>query len=112
VLEALWELGAGDQISRMIVSALRDCGLVVGETSDVKGDVYVSRVLGRSLRGRQVDAETAVELARQIYPADPWQLDAVLWRIGNAFCHAKSPDCSAGCPLTARCDYAAEANFR
>jgi hypothetical protein len=41
VLEALWELGAGDQMSRMIVGALRDCGLMVGVTSDVKGNVYV-----------------------------------------------------------------------
>ena len=76
VLETLWDLGAGDQISRMIVGALRDCGEISAEASDVKGDIYVRRVLGRLLTGEIVDGETAVDSARKLYPADPWQLDA------------------------------------
>lgn len=37
VLEIVWDLGAGDQISRMVVGALRDCGEITGARSDVKG---------------------------------------------------------------------------
>jgi len=105
VLESLWNLGAGDQISRMIVGALRDCGEIRAETSDVKGDVYVRRVLGRVLTGEIVDGETAVESARKLYPADPWQLDAQLWHIGNSYCTSGRPKCS-DCYLAPHCLYA------
>ena len=109
VLEHLGELSAGDQISRMIVGALKDCGLVTG-ASDVKGDVYVCRVLGRSLEGLEVDpgnAERAVILARKLYRDDPWQLDWTLWHFGQTYCHKTSPNCSE-CPLAPYCAYAAE----
>ena len=84
----LWDLGAGDQISRMVVGALRDCGQLTGTASDVKGDVYVCRVLGRAVLGEATDPETAVRLARQLHSADPWQLDAQLWDVGKSYCHA------------------------
>jgi endonuclease III len=107
VLDRLWALGAGNQISRMIVGALKDCGLVAGP-SDVKADVYVCRVLGRALEGAEVkDAERAVVMARKLYPADPWQLDWALWHFGEAYCHTNSPNCSA-CPLAPHCAFAAE----
>jgi endonuclease III len=106
VLQTLWDIGAGDQISRMIVGALRDCGEIKADASDVKGDIYVRRVLGRALTGDIVDAETAVKLARELHPADPWQLDAQLWQIGSAYCTAKHPKCG-GCYLAPHCIYAA-----
>jgi endonuclease III len=106
VLERLWALGAGEQISRMIVGALKDCGLVSGP-SGVKADVYVCRVLGRALEGRETDAESAVAMARELYPADPWQLDRALWLFGETYCHKTSPNCS-GCPLAPHCAYAAQ----
>ena len=105
VLETLWALCAGDQISRMIVGALRDCGEIRGAASDVKGDVYVCRVLGRAMRGKPTDPETAVRLAAQLHPADPWRLDAQLWYIGKTYCYASSPDCSR-CYLAPHCAYA------
>ncbi|HVV45947.1 MAG TPA: hypothetical protein VHC72_12115 [Bryobacteraceae bacterium] len=106
VLQALWDLEAGDQISRMIVGALRDCNEISLQASDVKGDVYVRRVLGRILAGEIVDAETAVKSARELYPDDPWQLDAQLWQIGSLYCKARRPKCG-GCYLAAHCVYAA-----
>jgi len=104
VLEILWNLRAGDQISRMIVGALRDCGQVKGEASDVKGDIYIRRVVGRAVSGKSTDAETAVQLARQLHPPDPWQLDAPLWRVGRDWCKTK-PMCSK-CYLAPCCAYA------
>jgi hypothetical protein len=107
VLENLWALGAGDQISRMIVGALKDCGLTAG-ASDVKGDVYVCRVVGRALNGKEEkNAERAVAMARKLYPTDPWQLDWALWHFGQTYCHTTSPNCSE-CPLAPYCAYAAE----
>jgi hypothetical protein len=71
-----WPQGTDIQDDRR---PLRGFGVVIGATSHVKGGVYVSRVLGtRAGRSAQVDTETAVELARQIYLADSWRLDAVL----------------------------------
>lgn len=103
VLESLWDLGAGEQLSRMIVGALRDCGEIKG-ASDVKADVYVCRVLGRAVFGETIDPETAVRLARQMHP-DPWQLDAQLWYIGRSFCEASNPWCPQ-CYLATHCAYA------
>ena len=105
-LERLWNLRAGDQISRMVVGALRDCGQIMGTTSDVKGDVYVRRVLGRAVWGKEIDPEKAVALAHQLYPADPWQLDAQLWYIGKTYCRT-TPTCSR-CYLAPYCAYALE----
>ena len=104
VLETLWGLGAGEQVSRMVVGALRDCGQIKG-ASDVKADVYVCRVLGRAVLGEPTDPATAAELARQLHPADPWQLDWPLWNVGNSQCHATNPACSQ-CYLAPYCAYA------
>lgn len=104
VVERLLALGAGDQISRMIVGALRDCGQVQG-TSDVKADVYVCRVLGRAVIGKPTDPDTAAGLARQLHPADPWQLDWPLWNVGKSCCEATHPNCLR-CYLAPHCAYA------
>lgn len=99
-------IGAGEQISRMIVGALMDCGYVSGKC-DVKADVHVSRVLGRTVFGEEAIPEDAIEIAREIHPANPWQLDSPLWTIGNSFCHPKNPECSE-CYLCSACSYAHE----
>jgi endonuclease III len=104
VLETLWAIGAGEQISRMIVGALRDCGQIQASQSDVKGDVYVCRVLGRAMLGKITDAETAVRLAQRLHP-DPWRLDSQLWDVGNRFCRKLHPDCRQ-CYLAPHCAYA------
>jgi hypothetical protein len=103
----LWALEAGDQISRMIVGALRDCGQITGDTSDVKADLHLRRVLGRVLDGEEIsaaDAARVTELTRQLNPTDPWQLDWPLWKIGKQYCRPTNPDCS-NCYLKPHCAY-------
>jgi len=100
----LYYLGAGEQISRMIVGALKDCGLVSGKC-DVKADVYICRVLGRAILGKDASPPEAVALARRLHPSDPWQLDWPLWNIGKSYCEATTPKCS-NCDLATNCLYA------
>jgi endonuclease III len=104
VLCRLNYIGAGEQISRMIVGALRDVGQIQGK-GDVKADVHVCRVIGRVFFGEQAKPETATELTRQLSPDDPWQVDRTLWKLGSTFCHATTPDCSH-CYLSAECMHA------
>jgi endonuclease-3 len=104
VFRRLSDLGSGEQLSRMIVGALRDCGQITG-ASDVKADVHVCRVLGRAVTGDPTDAETAVQLARQLHLADPWQLDWPLWNVGKSYCHPLNQDCPQ-CYLAPHCAHA------
>ncbi len=107
VLCRLFYIGAGPQLSRMIVGALMDCGYVSGKC-DVKADVHVCRVLGRAVFGENASPEDAVELARELHPSQPWQLDLPLWTIGDTLCHpTKNPECSK-CDLLLYCTYAHE----
>jgi hypothetical protein len=103
-LYRLWNLGAGEQISRMIVGALRDTHQVKG-VGDVKADLHVCRVLGRVFSGDQVHAAAATELARDFNPSDPWQFDSTIWNVGISFCHTTEPNCSK-CYLAPACSYA------
>jgi len=103
----LWALGAGDQISRMIVGALRDCGEIKGDSGDVKPDVHLRRVLGRAVDGEEISATNpakVIELTRQLNPTDPWRLDWPLWNIGKYHCRPTSPDCPS-CYLRPHCVY-------
>jgi hypothetical protein len=106
VIEELWDLRAGEQISRMIVGALRDCGQVVG-SSDVKADAYVCRVLGRAVLGAPIKPPAATELSRELNPEDPWQLDWPLWSIEKHYCSKNAPCCSQ-CYLERDCVFAQE----
>jgi len=84
----------------MVAGALRDSGQISG-AGDLKADTHVCRVLGRSVVGKLVDAETAAQLARQMHP-DPWHLDWPLWNLGRDYCHPNHPNCTA-CYLMAYC---------
>ena len=110
VLCRLYYIGAGDQISRMIVGALKDCGQIFG-TSDVKADVHVCRVLGRIFYGKEANPRTAITLCRALYPDDPWQLDGPLWNLGQSNCHDSSPLC-ASCYLKDYCSNFQEPSLR
>jgi len=103
----LWALGAGDQISRLIVGALRDCGEIEGGSGDVKADVHLRRVLGRAVYGEEISGANAakvIELTRQLNPIDPWLLDWPLWNIGKDYCKPTDPKCSE-CYLHPHCEY-------
>jgi endonuclease-3 len=153
VLLDLLALGAGEQISRMIVGALHDCcqvkdpgddlsdadrwldaqlealskgtialgemkrnirerilesyrsGLIAsGRIRQVKADVHVCCVLGRVAYGKEMSAPAATELARQLNPMDPWQLDWPLWNVGKDYCTPQNPDCGR-CYLAPHCAY-------
>jgi endonuclease III len=111
VFRRLSVLGAGEQLSRMIVGALRDCGQLEGAASDVKADVHVCRVLGRVVCGEPVKPETAGQLTRELHLADPWRLDWPLWEIGTSFCHSRRPNCPK-CSLAPECSYALKASLQ
>jgi hypothetical protein len=102
----LWALGAGDQISRMIVGALRDCGQIRGDSGDVKADLHLRRVLGRAVYGEEIsgaDAAKVIQLTRNLN-ADPWQLDLPLWNVGKSYCRPTRPNCPS-CYLRPHCVY-------
>ncbi len=102
----LWALGAGDQISRMIVGALRDCGQIKGDSGDVKADLHLRRVLGRAVYGEEIKATEAakvIQLTRNLN-ADPWKLDLPLWNVGKSYCRPTSPNCPH-CYLQPHCVY-------
>ena len=82
----LWALGAGDQISRMIAGALRDCGQIKGGSGDVKADLHLRRVLGRAVYGEEIsgaDATKVIELIcarpKSIYPSFQLIEIEILW---------------------------------
>lgn len=108
VLDRLLDLGAGVQISRMIVRALKDVGVVVG-ASDVKADIHVRRVLGRSVEGTEITVDKAHEIARQMHPLDPSELDWPLLNVGKMWCRKTSPRCGE-CYLKALCIWAITAS--
>lgn len=102
-LERLEALGVGEQISHMVVGALRDCRQIPEGASDLKADVHVCRVVGRAVSGEPTDPQTAAQLARQMH-LDPWLLDWPLWNVGK-LCHARNPNCLQ-CYLAPHCAYA------
>jgi endonuclease III len=106
VRERLVDIGAGEQLSRMIVGALRDMHFLAG-FGDVKADIHVCRVFGRLVTGKKIQADAATELARQINPSDPWQLDWPLWDMGTSVCRPKNPRCHE-CKAVEICLYAKE----
>jgi len=104
VLCRLLVIRAGEQISRMIVGALRDVGQITG-TGNVKADTHVCRVLGRSFYGERIDVDKAVKIANQLNPEDPWKVDWPLWFVGKKYCKSIIPRCSE-CYLETQCTYA------
>ena len=105
-LYRLYDLGVGEQISRMVVGALIDTGKISGK-GDVKVDIHVRRVLGRVLQGSEFpfdDVEKVKEITREMHPQNPWLLDRPLYLLGKQICQAEKPKCES-CYLTAECVY-------
>ncbi len=105
-LQQLGKHGAGDNISNMVIGALLDAGQITG-TGDVKADTHVRRVLGRVFRGREFSAnqsQEAVQLAREIYPENPWHLDQPLYFLGGGLCDGSAPQCGI-CYLREECAF-------
>jgi len=104
VRSRLERLGAGPQISSMIVGALSDTEQIIG-AGDVKADIHVRRVIGRVVEGDLVDEAKAIELTRLVHPDDPWMLDRPLFELGKQKCRPSNPLCST-CYLEDVCTYA------
>jgi TPR repeat protein len=105
-LQRLGKHGAGENISNMIIGALLDTGQIKG-MGDVKADTHVRRVLGRVFFGTEFKANESskvVELARTIFPENPWLLDQPLYFLGGGACDATNPNCR-GCYLRAECSF-------
>jgi len=105
-LSRLIFLRVGDQISRMVVGALKDTNQIHGK-GDVKVDIHVRRVLGRVFNGKEFPASSVNEVidkTREMYPSDPWQLDRSLFLLGRDICKAKSLNCEY-CYLHDECCY-------
>ena len=101
VQRRLDSIRVGEQIGRMVVGALMDTGQING-TGDVKADIHVCRVLGRSTQGRDLTPQRATALTRRIYPDNPWFLDQPLYRLGKNVCTALQPACQS-CFLSDEC---------
>jgi len=69
---------------------------------DIKPDVHTMRVLYRLGVADSQTPGAAVAAARRINPEFPGEIDGILWRIGQAWCHPVTPDCAA-CPLDDLC---------
>jgi endonuclease III len=98
-------IGAGEQITRMIVGALIDTHQING-IGDVKADIHVCRVLGRALTGHNLSPGHATEITRCMYPQNPWFLDRSLFLLGqqSKICAAGIPKCDM-CYLRPVCEY-------
>ncbi len=97
--------GVGPGIAAMAIRILRDdWGMFRGQESeiDVKPDVHVMRVFKRAGLIAYESEGAALEVARQLHPAFPGELDWPAWQIGMKWCVAVTPNCGA-CPLTAIC---------
>jgi endonuclease III len=101
--QRLIEIGVGDQLSRMAVGGLYDCGWIRG-ACDLKADVHVKRVLGRVFLGRLATPDEAIELSKRMHPKNPWLLDGPLWKIGSSYCRPNEPKCDS-CFLRGLCEY-------
>ena len=109
-LAELGRRGVGEQLSRMIVGALIDTGLIEGE-GDFKPDTHVRTVLGRLFDGTKATVERALELGEELAPGNSWELDGPLYAHGQRICTARSPRCHA-CALREDCAYDTEASGR
>jgi tetratricopeptide (TPR) repeat protein len=102
VLARLRGIGAGEHISRRTVGALMDTGQIPTETTDLPGDIHVRRVLGRCILGREVEADEAIKLGRQLHPENPWALNELLYDVSVRHCRKQSPACEY-CRLRVDC---------
>jgi tetratricopeptide (TPR) repeat protein len=110
VKKRISSLVGGIAIPRMILGALRDTEQISSCKLDVKPDVHVCTMLYRLLYGAEkvvVDANVVnevIDIARQMNPENPWDLDDPLFHIGRTICKAKSPNCPY-CRLMDVCAY-------
>lgn len=97
--------GISQKKAAMAVELLeRDLGVNVLEMdgSDVAYDVHLRRVMLRTGLAETDDVAHMVQIARNLHPSRPGELDFPMWDIGRAWCHKTNPVCEA-CILSAVC---------
>ena len=62
---------------------------------DISYDVHVRRVFMRLQLVKHDTEDEIIETARSLNPEYPGLLDLPTWRVGNFWCHAALPNCSA-----------------
>ena len=99
--------GVGDAISNMILGALWDRLQIPhnnGKPLEVKPDIRVRRVVGRVFLSEECRERESVQIARAMYPDNPWVLDRPLFWLGESHCHSVNPECHT-CYLAPYCEY-------
>lgn len=82
VRSVLYTMRFGPALSRMVVGALLDHGLVKGETA-FKDDIHVRRGM-RLLRLARTDgSKDVLESGRRFFGANSWKIDLALYRLGE-----------------------------
>jgi uncharacterized HhH-GPD family protein len=102
--------GIGVKKSAMAVEMLeRDLGVSIRgmDRSDIAYDVHLRRVFIRTGLAERDEIGHMTEVARQIHPDRPGELDLPTWMIGREWCHPGVPDCPA-CVLDNVCDHRIE----
>jgi uncharacterized HhH-GPD family protein len=97
--------GIGQKKAAMAVEMLeRDLGYTIKDMtgSDIAYDVHVRRVFLRTGLAHTDDPDHMINVARELHPERPGEIDYPVWAIGRRWCHAGIPDCPA-CPLRAAC---------
>lgn len=109
VRDSLEELpGIGPALSRMAVLILaRNYGLLGGKGAlphlDIKPDIHVMRVFHRAGLIMEMDSTIeTIEIAQNLSPKFPAELDAPAWQIGQEWCRPRTPCCDI-CPIEDEC---------
>lgn len=103
ILECLYKMRMGKQISNMLLGALLDTKQIDGQ-GDIKADINVKRVLGRVIIGEEFTVDEAIKTTRMMYPDNPWLLDRELYLIGKEYCLLSVCYCD-DCYLINECEY-------
>jgi hypothetical protein len=79
------ELAVGPAITRMIIGGLRDHQLIKMETSDLKPDIWVVRLMNAMGLSNTTNPNQVVKDARYWFKKDPWFADTALYHLGTTY---------------------------
>jgi endonuclease III len=65
-------------------------------------DVHLRRVFLRTRLADRDDRDHMIQVARDLHPSRPGELDLPTWLVGRGWCHPGIPNCET-CPLTTVC---------
>lgn len=98
-------VGTGQKKAAMAVEILaRDLHVPIVDLagSDIASDVHVRRVFLRTGLAQRDDVDHLVQVARDLHPDRPGELDFPAWLIGRQWCRPGVPLCPE-CPISTAC---------